>query len=164
MRGCKLTVAIITIIQAVFAIAGAVFTLVVGIIFVAGTNQDATGWEALGNALGALLGAFMIGASVVALPFGIIYLILGIKFTSRKPNRGIAITLIVLNALTVFGVFTFEPAGITTGLFGIAMIVLTSIYLSKLGKYQREQASLPPAEQEHNFDPVTGKPLKKVRT
>jgi len=166
MRGFKLTVAIFTLIQGIGLVAMGVAAIVLGGIAIGSTTGATEGWAVLGDALGNLLGGMLIVVGIFVLAIGIPLLILGAKFCSTKPNRGIAITLIVLYSLVALGSLPAIPHGLVSTGFAVLMIVFLAVYLSKLGKHQRAQQmqqSHPqqPQPPQNNFCPQTGQPLPK---
>jgi len=167
MRGFKLTVAIFTLLQGIGLTVPGVVAIIWGGIAIGSRTGATEGWGVLGDALGTVLGGMMIGVGIVVIAIGIPLIILGAKFCSTKPNRGIAITLIVLYSLLALGSLPAIPAGLLGTGLAILMIVFLAVYLSKLGKHQRAQMQQaypqnPPPQQvqtQNNFCPKTGQPL-----
>jgi len=130
MRGMKLTVAIISIIQGVLAILGGIGITIMGLMGAAFVNDIAGDLNFSGT-----IAVFFAIIGAIALAIGIIFLVLGIKFCSHKPNKGIAITLLVFYIIGAFSVI----GGVETlvaGLISILCVVFLIIYLVKLGKHQ----------------------------
>jgi len=168
MRGNKLTVAIITIVEGVAGIGGGILLAVLSIaLLVAGEGSE----TALGEFLGAVttfFGILFLFTSLVVLAIGGLMLFFGIKLLSHKPNRGIVITLIVLNALVaasaLTAIFNQPIYGAVMAIIPTVVIVCASIYLKKLGEHERQQGgqNMGGSMQQPgmNFDPVTGQKLK----
>jgi len=181
MRAIKIIVAVFTTILGVSTILGGLATIGLGIVFMLGMsilgNVAETVTDAF-NQLGALflgiVGFLLIIIGIVFLIPGIIWLILGIKFFSKKPNKGIAITLAVFYFLGTGGMgitltegFVFEWFG--GALFCAVMAALLILYLVMLGKHEHhggqqhvQQPAQPQPQQQPqqvNFDPNTGQRL-----
>lgn len=131
MRGFKLTTAIVTIIESIFITIGGIGVIMIGVLG-AGFFGDVFASVGLEDALGMIgsIMAIVVIVGVIILALGILFLVLGIKFCSHKPNKGIAITLLVFNILGAFSVFTYAFSGIVS----IVMVVFLIIYLVLLGK------------------------------
>ncbi|MCL2587741.1 MAG: hypothetical protein FWE31_05955 [Firmicutes bacterium] len=132
MRGIKLTVAIISIIIGAFGILGGVAITIMGAVgaaFIADIANDM-------NFSGAVAAIF-VSMGLVVLAISIAYLVLGIKFTSQKPNKGVAIALLVFYIIGSLSLFSFDPVIIVSSLLSVAMAALLIVYLAKLGKQQQ---------------------------
>jgi len=121
LRGYKVTVAVLAIVQ------GALLILV-GILLIAMraiSNNVFDEFRDSGDMMfpSSFFYSVLTFMGVMLLALGIVYIILGIKFTSHKQDKGIAITLLV---------FCFLGLNVIT----IIMIVFLFIYLSKLGNPQ----------------------------
>jgi len=133
MRGCKLSVAIITIVIGVLGALGGIFMILWGALsWGAASNMERFG------ALVAFFGAMLVFVGIVALAFGALYLFLGIKFLSHKPNKGIAVTLLVLNILGSLSIFGFTWETTLVALPSIVCVILLIVYLVKLGKQNQQ--------------------------
>jgi len=107
MKGLKIAIAVLTIIEAV-QILGAI-----GLMWLLGAAMGSAG--GIGPGYFSNLAAFT-GIVLGFVAAGIFYLVLGIKFLSNKPNKGIAITLLVINVLFVIAllgssIFLLEASG-----------------------------------------------------
>jgi len=141
MKGFKKTVAILAIVQGALSILGAVVCMILvvvfrrGRIFHYGENsigkdfvEDPGIWpDVFRDGLIPILTGLMVFAAIVSLAFGITYIILGKKFFSEKPDKGIAIAIIVFGFLNL-------------SVLSIVSIVYTFIYLSKLNGQTSPQA------------------------
>jgi len=187
MRATKIIVAIFTTLIGISIILGGLAVAGIGVVFVSGlgilgnvaeTVTDA--FAQLGAMLLGFLGVVLIILGIVFLIPGVIWVVLGAKFFSRKPNKGIAVTLIVFYFLFegVIGIsFTNGTGselygGIGAAVFCAIMIALLILYLVLLNKsekngqgqqlqqqpVQQQQMQSPPRQQ-MNFDPNTGQPL-----
>jgi len=167
MRGYKLTAAIFTIIQGVLGTLGGLAMIILGIVMMASRTTEGA-WAELANALGTFFGAIFLFLGIVTMGFSILFLVLGIKFTSHKPNKGIAITLLVFYSLFAFSglimLFAEPISGIFSLLIYVLCIVMISLYLAALAKGRQTQPgvqqSQPTQQPQMNFDPHTGQPLK----
>jgi len=155
MRGQKVAVAILTIIEAIGLIGS--ICLMSFMAFVMGFGAAGGDWSLVAPILLSFL-------SIVAilLALGIIYLLLGIKFLSEKPNKAIAVTLIVINSFSVIGIlFSIIAAlgmsavsaynvfavilGSLQGLIlPVIKLVLLGLYLKKLGAQKNTFNMNPP--------------------
>jgi len=181
MRAVKVIIAIITTIIGIAITIGAVAIIGFGVVLIIGAAGVGNTLDSMVNSLGdafrqiyavmaAFFGVILIFVGLVAIVPGIIYLILGIKFFSGRPNKGIAITLIVFYFLGIGGTGLTLADGIMfetligTIFFG-AMIALLVLYLVLLGKKEKQgeqQHVQPPPQQQQpqmNFDPNTGQRL-----
>jgi len=148
MRGFKLTVAVLTIIEGAFAILGGIAAIVIGSLLRAlDWNWD---WESiLGNGyqdvrdtlpnfdFAIFMSTVLIVGGIIAIGLGIMFLIFGIKFCSHKPNKGIAITLLVFNAIGLVALFIPPFAGGVIAALNLAFLI---VYLVKLGKHNQPPA------------------------
>ena len=141
MRGVKLTVAIITIILGSIATLAGVGLTFMGLMWGAiGAQLAGTELEAIFGAFGSAIGAMILFGGLIVLAISIILIVLGSKFCSRKPNKGIAITLIVIYGLETLSLLGGNPAGI----LGAAMLALCIVYLVLLGKQNKQQVAPQP--------------------
>jgi len=159
-RGTKLTVGILTIVEGIGAIFSGIFLLVFLIAFKDIFKEMLEMIESemvlyddswtLGFLTDFMQTIFIVGG-VISLVVGLVYLFLGIKFCSGKPDKGIAITIIV---------FAFMSLSIIS----IIKIVFLFMYLGKLGNQQTSQnvafVSQPASPQ--NVGSVVNQPAQAV--
>ena len=120
MRGLKIAAAVVAIIVGVLSCAvGAYYLFAKGVV---GSQLSGTGVEGI-------FGGVMTGLAIYEIAVGLIYLIFGCIFLSKKPQKGIAIVLLVISAIGLVGMFF----GGWAGLGGVAVFVLSIIYIVKLG-------------------------------
>ena len=149
MRGIKLTVAIVTIILGVISLLGGIALIVLGA-FVSGFISGLYGSGTAGLLAGAIAGAVaavLIILGIVVLLFGVLYLTLGIKFTSRKPNQGIAITLLIFYGLGA--IVSFYDVIVDGGLELLASGIIMSILVALLIVYLAKLKNMPPPPVQH---------------
>jgi len=126
MNGQKRAAAVLAIIEGAILILAAIGIFIFVAVFKnAGADyMDLLVYDRYGDMLENGIIGIMITFGIVALALGVAEVILGAKFCSNKPNKGIAITLIVLSA----------SRAIAGSPFAIAKLILLILYLSKLGK------------------------------
>ena len=136
MRGMKLAVAIITIVRgSIYALSGLMLLFLGMIAGVSGSNNY------FGNLVVGIVGFVFMFLGLIFIGFAALYLVLGIKFCGQKPDKGIAITLLVLSSIEAFFfliTFLADPFSIFMNFLNVgatvASIVLLSMYLSNLSK------------------------------
>ena len=141
MYRLKISIAVITMIQAVSGILGGLYILGIGIYSISvgmGTNHYYSGFLILLGIIALLPGIAILGLSSV-------WLFLGIKFCSKKPNKIIAIILLALNSIVsmnVIGSIVFILVApwivwwitLLISLVSVIMIALIGSYLFVLKK------------------------------
>ena len=192
MRGIKLTIAIITIIENAIAVLASIGAIILGglimgggrftsrlldLIYQAGQPWSTNEFDIINEmftTMATLIGVLLIIGGIFAVGMSIVMIILGAKFTSRtKPQKGIAITLLVFASLGMLGVLGSLPGMLMMGPFGIisllgfaptiVVFVFLIIYLVKLnqqnqiptypntpypgGGYYQPQHPVPPPQQ-----------------
>jgi len=134
MKGVKKAAAIISIIEGALGILGGIIVILVGALFntfgdmikdfiTTITDDVGYGYNIDWSAIQVIFQTALIFAGIIVLLLAVAKLILGIKFNGNKPNKGIAIALLVLNIVGAMG------------LLSVAVIVLTIVYLVLLGKH-----------------------------
>lgn len=149
----KLPVAIFTILEGVYSIIVGLM-LIIGGIFAAALIDwifrilglaDIMGdldeiFDVIGTGITVFFMVVFAIAGLIMIAFGALYLAAGIVFTKRRPQRWLAIILIILNAFGalnfLFALMSLQPVGILIGLIPVVCLVLLIIYLVQLGKRQ----------------------------
>ena len=136
MRACKLIVAILTIIEGIGVIIGGVGIAILGFFWQSFEKAVLQEMGFAGNIFGGFIAIIASLIMIICVAVGIVFLVLGIKFCSTKPNKGIAITLIVLYGLAVLGLTFSTGFG---GILVIAQLALSITYLVLLIKSEKNQ-------------------------
>lgn len=159
---------------AVIVLVEGVVSIVVGVLMIIGVQfvidifgaLDLYGFDSdiVNRVFFTIMGVFVIAVSAITI-------FLAIKFLSNKPNKGIAITFLVICGINAFGIFmaiiNLNIYSIVTSLVCIANVTLLIIYLVKLGKMNPTNPSRLQDDQSQsqmNFDPQTGQPINKLKT
>ena len=127
MRGQKVAIAVLTIIEAAFVLGA------IGLMWFVGAVMGSAGGIGHEYYMSLIIWTVLLG---ILAALGIVHLVLGIKFLSKKPDKGIAITLLVFSVIMA-----------ANSIISLVKIVLLALYLQGNAQTRQTQQRFVPSNQ-----------------